>query len=1144
MISLQLGPRAKCGLSKTVRILFHAAAIGAVACSMRPADAAERFWITTLGGAFGSTTNWSATAGGGGGASVPAASDNANFTINSIYTVTFAANTTTAGLLSGVGTTTFDLNANTYTVTGATGTTIGATVNQTGRLTVTDGILAVDTATDRIHVGATGATGFLTISTGGQLGNGTIDPNIIIGNGGTGTLSIDDNGRADLGFLSLGQVANSTGTTTVAGPNAVLDASDVVNVGLAGTGTLTIQNAGRMSSAGATTIGSVLGSNGTANITGAGSYWNQVGGVTIGSSGDAGLTVQAAAKLDTTGSIIIGQSGTGVGTGVVTGADSLWTMANSLQIGSSGLGNFAVSAGGRATTAGSTVVANNAGGRGNVVVTGAGSKWTTKALTIGNAGDATFALNTGAIVESGGNVAIAAAATGTGKATVSGTGTAWNITGDLGIATLGSGTMTVDTSATVSATGALTIGDPAGAPVGTLNFNGGVISVGSFTRAGSSQFNWTDGTMIVNGGTFNNNGAALTINGSDLDDIPVLRIASGGQVTAASVPNITIGGNRQGALIVSGGSSFTTTTASIGGQDTGTGSIHVEGLNSSFTTTGDLGVGGTTVTAGGLGTITLGPKGTLTAGAVLRLWDGGTINISGGTLRFNQLAANGGKVVFNSGAVQVNGNFAANTPALDALLGPTHTLGAGRKIDTLTNSFNLQSDITVAGGTIAGNAFAMNQVVARFESGAKAEFTGSFSIVTGGRVFVTDSAVSANGLSNNGELQLAGSTATVTAPTVNNFGLIAGAGRLNGVITNNAAGQVRVAAGQQMEILGASGTNVNNGLIDVDGGAIEFGRLVTNSSANPSTGLIAARNATLRFNGNLANSGSMTFTAGVSDVFGDITNQNNLATAGRIVVTGGAQANFFDDVVNNGVIQVSATGGLESTAVFLGSFSGNGVAGGGHVFLEGDTRPGFSPGTMAFGGDVSFGPLSTLDIEIGGLAGGTQFDRVTVADTASLDGSLNVSLLNGFKPVIGSSFQILAASGGMSGSFSQLALPALAGGASWNIVYGSHAVTLYVGGVLGDFNLDGVVDTADYTKWRDLLGSNSLAADASGNGTVGPEDLNVWKANFGDFAVSGAPEGGSGAGAQVVGAVPEPATISLVALLALVSAVGTSRRKR
>ena len=47
-------------------------------------------------------------------------------------------------------------------------------------------------------------------------------------------------------------------------------------------------------------------------------------------------------------------------------------------------------------------------------------------------------------------------------------------------------------------------------------------------------------------------------------------------------------------------------------------------------------------------------------------------------------------------------------------------------------------------------------------------------------------------------------------------------------------------------------------------------------------------------------------------------------------------------------------------------------------------------------------------IEIGGVVPGTQFDRVNIAGTASLDGTLSVSTINGFQPTLpGESFTIL-----------------------------------------------------------------------------------------------------------------------------------------
>ena len=95
----------------------------------------------------------------------------------------------------------------------------------------------------------------------------------------------------------------------------------------------------------------------------------------------------------------------------------------------------------------------------------------------------------------------------------------------------------------------------------------------------------------------------------------------------------------------------------------------------------------------------------------------------------------------------------------------------------------------------------------------------------------------------------------------------------------------------------------------------------------------------------------MALSFGTSDLHGDISN-----AGGRITVSGNSQATFYGDVGNAGTIQVSDG----STAVFFGALSGAGCVGGGEVFLEGDARPGASAGLMAFGGDVTFGPLAAL----------------------------------------------------------------------------------------------------------------------------------------------------------------------------------------
>jgi hypothetical protein len=91
------------------------------------------------------------------------------------------------------------------------------------------------------------------------------------------------------------------------------------------------------------------------------------------------------------------------------------------------------------------------------------------------------------------------------------------------------------------------------------------------------------------------------------------------------------------------------------------------------------------------------------------------------------------------------------------------------------------------------------------------------------------------------------------------------------------------------------------------------------------------------------------------------------------------------------------------------------------------------------------------------------------------------------------------------------------------------------GGVLGDYNQNGIVDAADYTVWRDLLGRSGAcqAADGNGNGIVDAGDYAVWQSNFGHTAGSGSFDNT---------AVPEPSTFLLL-VLTLVG-FGPLRRRR
>jgi hypothetical protein len=93
-----------------------------------------------------------------------------------------------------------------------------------------------------------------------------------------------------------------------------------------------------------------------------------------------------------------------------------------------------------------------------------------------------------------------------------------------------------------------------------------------------------------------------------------------------------------------------------------------------------------------------------------------------------------------------------------------------------------------------------------------------------------------------------------------------------------------------------------------------------------------------------------------------------------------------------------------------------------------------------------------------------------------------------------------------------------------------YALTLYLDNVrfgmtvAGDYNGNGIVDAADYTVWRDTLGSTTdLRANGDNTGAsvnlIDQADYTFWKSRFGAT---------SGSGALSSGAVPEPRTAVLL----------------
>src|SRR5208282_5714435 len=104
----------------------------------------------------------------------------------------------------------------------------------------------------------------------------------------------------------------------------------------------------------------------------------------------------------------------------------------------------------------------------------------------------------------------------------------------------------------------------------------------------------------------------------------------------------------------------------------------------------------------------------------------------------------------------------------------------------------------------------------------------------------------------------------------------------------------------------------------------------------------------------------------------------------------------------------SVDGSLVATAGTVtvdpsGSLSGSGSISA-DVVNNGTLRPGDIPGLLTITGNYTQTATGALDIESGGTTAGTQYDQLNVSGTAALDGTLDISLINGFGPAIGQSF--------------------------------------------------------------------------------------------------------------------------------------------
>jgi len=122
-----------------------------------------------------------------------------------------------------------------------------------------------------------------------------------------------------------------------------------------------------------------------------------------------------------------------------------------------------------------------------------------------------------------------------------------------------------------------------------------------------------------------------------------------------------------------------------------------------------------------------------------------------------------------------------------------------------------------------------------------------------------------------------------------------------------------------------------------------------------------------------------------------------------------------------------------------GILQGTGTVTGNVTNTSGTVAPGASPGTLVINGNYVQGSDGNLFIELAGFGQGTEFDFLDISGTATVAGTLTVSLLSGFEPSTTDSFTFLEADGGLSGIFGDLID---LDGNIWNATYFPNHVSL------------------------------------------------------------------------------------------------------
>jgi autotransporter-associated beta strand protein len=1099
----------------------------------------------------GATVGGLYTAGEGGGIGV----QNVGTTLNWGGPITSLANTGSF-IKSGAGTLVLYSNANNYAggtyIEGGTlqlglgggGFPTNGTIPSTGLLNLLGGTFDMNGLNQTV-TSLAGAAGTSVLTGGGTLTAGSDNSSTTF----AGNLIGGSFVKTGTGTITLTGVGNTANLTTIG--TGAISVSDMATsgVGALGTGTLTLQGSG---DSGGGLVYTGPSATSTKNITLAGSSTIQVS--------TPGSNLMLNGIISQSGGLIV----TGPFNDFVGMPSTLTLNANNTYKGKTEIfGNAVVAipmignAGvpsplGASTSAPANLQLGSGTSTGALLLTGTNASYSTdRGVTLVNGASigvqsAATTLTWSGQITGGGSLH----KTGAGILVLSNTNqynpNANNFTGgvfvDAGKVMLGTGAvlaMPPRSDVTIAARAEYNTGgldDGGGDTLGTVTLNGG-----TFRLPAAGGTNYFINKLIMNGGTMdgtppgstagnlwlNQSGVAITVNANSSWTGPstfYVGNASEGELPITIAPGVTLtssvslarltGFGIQPFRVTGGGTLYLTSPPS----DTGPSynpyvRVNQARLRMDYLTHVAPGDFDLTLDNG-----TLQYSGTTTAAAGFSLSD------SGGTLEISNAAT----TVTITGPIYgtVISPFTKAGPGTLVLTSSGNTFGGGLTI--ANGTIQTASDNTLGQGPITVAAFGTLQYTADTASARMITLnSGVLAVATGATLTLDGAQIGGGFLRGPGTVALTGASSivgatSVSGSTINQTGAAAVANFTSG-------GAFVVGAGQTL--------NWNGGLNGITGALTVNGTAAVSNFG--SSGLV-----TVNTGGSLTDSNTPLVLGG-----GSRTYIGSAATPGGTVNLSGQTLELNGGLlVNNGAISGTVNVNYGGLAKGAGVYDIVNVADGGVL------APGNSPGILT-AATVRFNTTSTiagpvLSIELAGTTPGIQYDQLRVTSALSLGGTLAVTLINGFTPAAGNSFDILDW-GTLSGKFSSIQLPSLAAPMGWDTsqLYTTGAITA-TAYLKGDINRDGRVDVADVSALESALAD--LNKYQSTNGLSAPQltmvgdltgDGKVDNADFQRLIIALANGAAGSGGGGSVAAVPEPATWVLAAIAFVCCLIGARARK-